>query len=127
MLWQLKRLSTGEALSEKQHLPDNWGPIFGLRGIVDRIGDLSWLGQAYADQGWLEVEEEPPKPLTEEEALSTIEQMLKSTAWSVALDDNTITKGERAEWIVFRQALRNIPLQPGFPTNIVWPSEPVKL
>ena len=84
MLWQLKRLSTGEALSEKQHLPDNWGPIFGLRGIVDRIGDLSWLGQAYADQGWLEVEEEPPKPLTEEEALSTIEKMLKSTAWSVA-------------------------------------------
>ena len=127
MLWQLKKLSTGEALTEKQHLPENWGPIFGMGGFKDKLGDLSWLGEFYVDQGWVEVEEDPPKPLTVEEANLTIEQMLKNTAWSVASDDNTITKGERSEWIVFRQALRNIPLQPGFPTTIVWPSEPIKL
>lgn len=124
MLWQLKRLSTGEALTEKQHLPENWGPIFGMAGFKDRLGNLSWLGEYYADQGWVEVEEDPPIPPTEEEVKSTIEQMLKNTAWTVASDDNRITKGERSEWITFRQALRNIPLQPGFPTAVVWPSEP---
>ena len=124
MLWQLKKLSTGEALNEPQRLPENWGPIFGMGGIVDRLGDLSWLGDAYADQGWVEVGEETSPPLTADEANATIARMLINTAWAVASDDLTITRGQRADWIAFRQALRDIPLQSGFPTNIVWPTEP---
>lgn len=124
-MWQLKNLETGEALNEPQRLPENWGPIFGMGGIRDRLGDLSWLGDAYANQGWVEVGEEQSTPLTADEAHATIAQILKNTAWAVASDDTTITKGQRADWIAFRQALRDIPLQAGFPTNIVWPSEPV--
>ena len=123
-MWQLKKLSTGEALNEPQSLPENWGPIFGMGGIVDRLGNLSWLGDAYADQGWVEVGEETSPPLTADEANATIAQILKNTAWAVASDDTTITRGQRADWIAFRQALRDIPLQSGFPTNIVWPAEP---
>jgi hypothetical protein len=124
MLWQLKKLSTNEALNEPQRLPENWGSIFGMGGIKDRLGDLSWLGDAYADQGWFEVGEETSPPLTADEANATIAQRLKDSAWAVAEDDLTITKGQRADWMAFRQALRNIPLQAGFPTDIVWPTEP---
>jgi hypothetical protein len=124
MLWQLKKLSTGEALNEPQRLPENWGPIFGMGGVVDRLGDLSWLGEAYADQGWVQVGEEVSTPLTADEANATIAQRLKDTAWAVAEDDTTITRGQRADWMAFRQALRNVPLQAGFPTEIVWPNEP---
>jgi hypothetical protein len=95
-----------------------------MGGIVDRLGNLSWLGDAYADQGWVEVGEETSPPLTADEANATIAQILKNTAWAVASDDTTITRGQRADWIAFRQALRDIPLQSGFPTNIVWPAEP---
>jgi hypothetical protein len=125
MLWQLKKLSTGEALNEPQKLPENWGSIFGMEGVKDRLGDLSWLGDAYNDQGWFAVGEETPAGLTAEEVRTTIEQILKNTAWAVAEDDRAITKGQRADWMAFRQALRDIPLQSGFPTNIVWPTEPV--
>lgn len=124
MLWQLKKLSTGETLNAPQKLPENWGPIFGMGGIKDRLGDLSWLGDAYADQGWVEVGEETTIPTTANEVNATIEQWLRNTAWAVASDDITITKGQRADWMAFRQALRDIPLQAGFPTNIVWPAEP---
>lgn len=123
-MWQLKKLSTNEALNEPQKLPENWGPIFGMDGIKDRLGDLSWLGDAYADQGWVEVGEEAVAPLTADEANATIAQLLKDSAWAVASDDTTITKGQRANWLAFRQALRNIPLQPDFPANIVWPNQP---
>ena len=123
-MWQLKKLSTGEALNEPQRLPENWGSIFGMGGIKDRLGDLSWLGETYADQGWFEVGEETPATMTTDEANATITQMLINTAWAVASDDTTITRGQRADWIAFRQALRDIPLQAGFPTNIVWPTEP---
>jgi hypothetical protein len=95
-----------------------------MSGIKDRLGDLSWLGDAYADQGWFEVGEAASLPLTAEEAHATIAQILKNTAWAVASDDTTITKGQRADWMAFRQALRDIPLQSGFPANIVWPTEP---
>jgi len=124
MLWQLKNLVTGEALNEPQRLPENWGPIFGMGGIKDRLGDLSWLGDAYANQGWIEVGEETPVPLTEAEVLETIDKILANTAWAVATDNTTMTKETRAQWLEFRDALRNIPLQEGFPANIVWPSQP---
>jgi hypothetical protein len=124
MLWQLKKLSTGEALNEPQSLPENWGSIFGMSGIKDRLGDLSWLGDAYADQGWVEVGEEATTPMSADEANATIAQRLIDSAWAVAEDDLTITKGQRADWMAFRQALRDIPLQAGFPTDIVWPTEP---
>jgi hypothetical protein len=124
MLWQLKKLSTGEALNEPQRLPENWGPIFGMGGIKDRLSDLSWLGDAYADQGWVEVGEEAPVPMTAADVNETIAYLLKDTAWSVAEDDLTITKGQRADWITYRQALRNIPLQVGFPADITWPTKP---
>lgn len=123
-MWQLKKLSTGETLNEPQKLPENWGPIFGMGGIKDRLGDLSWLGESYADQGWVEVGEETTIPMTANEVNATIEQWLRNTAWAVASDDITITRGQRADWMTFRQALRDIPLQAGFPTNIVWPTEP---
>lgn len=123
-MWQLKKLSTGETLNAPQNLPENWGPIFGMGGIKDRLGDLSWLGDAYADQGWFEVGEETTIPMTANEVNATIDQWLKTTAWAVAEDDLTITKGQRADWMAFRQALRDIPLQAGFPTDIVWPTEP---
>ena len=96
-----------------------------MGGIKDRLGNLSWLGDAYADKGWVEVGEETQKPMTADEVNATIAQMLINTAWAVAEDDLTITRGQRADWMAFRQALRDIPLQAGFPENIVWPSEPV--
>lgn len=123
-MWQLKKLSTGEALNAAQELPENWGPIFGLAGISDRLGDLSWLGDAYQDMGWVAVGEPTEVPRTAEEVNATIAQMLKDTAWAVAVDNTSMTKAERAAWLDFRDALRAIPTQSGFPANIVWPSEP---
>ena len=123
-MWQLKKLSTGEALNEPQRLPENWGPIFGMDGIKDRLADLSWLGENFVGQGWFEVGEEAPIVPTADEVNAIIAQMLTNTAWAVAVDNTTMTKGERAAWIEFREALRNIPAQTGFPANIVWPTEP---
>lgn len=124
MLWQLKKLSTGETLNEPQKLPENWGPIFGLSGVKDRLGDLSWVGPAYADQGWFVVDDEVVVQMSAEEADKTIAEILKQTAWAVAVDNTSMTKDQRAKWLEFRQKLKDVPLQPGFPTEIVWPTEP---
>jgi len=125
MLWQLKKLSTNEPLNEAQRLPDNWGPIFGLHGVKDRLGDLSWVGPEYIDQGWVEVGEETTIPLTEDQARNTISERLKQSAWAVAIDNTEITKEDLGIWLTYRQALRDIPRQSGYPDIINWPEEPL--
>lgn len=127
MLWQLKKLSTGEALNEPQKLPENWGPIFGMPGIQDRIGNLSWLGEAYTDQGWVVVEGEAPADPVQatqaELAWENAKRLLRESDWAV-LSDVPMNKTQKTLWIEYRRELREVRLQPGFPTNINWPNIP---
>jgi len=95
-----------------------------MAGIKDRLGDLSWLGDAYADQGWVEVGEPSRTAMSVEDANATVEQMLKNTAWAVASDNTSLTKEQFAQWMEYRRALREVHLQVEFPTSIVWPAEP---
>lgn len=128
MLWQLKKLSTGEALNEPQALPENWGPIFGMSGIKDRLGDLSWLGDAYADRGWVEVAEPAPvEPTTENKIAAIKAEMDLRIAESnpmVAVDNANLTKGQRADWLDYRKAVRAVPYQAGYPNSVSWPTPP---
>ncbi len=125
-MWQLIKLSTNEALSEAGPLPNNWGPIFGMEGVQDKLGDLSWLGEYYTDQGWVQVEgasnavaESTPAELAWEKA----KQQLRESDW-VMLPDVPMTVEEKQQWVSYRISLRNIRSQVGFPNSVVWPSKP---
>lgn len=126
MLWQLRKLSTNEALSEAGPLPNNWGPIFGMAGIQDKLGDLSWLGENYADQGWIQVEGEintvsnsTPAELQWQKA----KDLLRESDWAV-LPDVPMLNETRQKWIAYRSELREVRSQKGFPENITWPIKP---
>lgn len=124
-LWQLKRLSTNEPQGPLRELPENWGPIFGMSGIQDKLGDLSWLGKDYADLGWFVVGEMAPPLEADEAALvnARVASDLQASDWAV-LPDVPMTVAKREEWIQYRKGLREISLQVGFPTNIQWPTKP---
>jgi len=125
MLWQLKKISTGETLNEPQKLPENWGPIFGLHGFIDQLGDLSWLGEAYADQGWFVVGEAPAEPAQStpaELAWEKAKRLLRESDWSM-LPDVPMNKTQKALWAAYRRELREIRLHAEFP-NMSWPVAP---
>ena len=44
---------------------------------------------------------------------------LKATDWRASSDLTLST-----EWAAYRQALRDVPTQAGFPNDITWPTEP---
>ncbi|HHA2912812.1 TPA: tail fiber assembly protein [Stenotrophomonas maltophilia] len=50
-------------------------------------------------------------------------QRLRSTDWT-QMDDAPLSVAAKAEWAVYRQALRDLPSVPGFP-DVPWPSPPV--
>ena len=49
--------------------------------------------------------------------------LLTNTDWRVSLATETGTTLSE-EWKAYRQALRDVPAQSEFPTNITWPTEP---
>ena len=61
--------------------------------------------------------------ITEEVAIFNVrrkrDRLLSETDW-LALSDNVLTE----EWAAYRQALREVPQQTGFPFEVVWPVEP---
>lgn len=126
MLWQLKKLSTNEPLNEPGELPVNWGPIFGLAGIEEKLGDLSWLGDNFSDMGWVQVEGTSSSFTGSSEAdlaWQKAKVLLQESDWSM-LSDVPMLNEEKESWIAYRKALREIRMQPNFPTNIVWPIKP---
>ena len=98
-----------------------------MGGIKDRLSDLSWLGDAYVDQGWVEVGEPAP---VEPPAVDKVEAINAEMALRISQSDPMVaadypsTKGERAAWLDYRKAVRSIPYQSGYPDAINWPTPP---
>lgn len=124
-LWYLKDLNTSQTLIEPIHLPENWGPIFGLSGFKEKLHDLSWIGMP--DKGWFEIEvsdEETQKNEKKQLVDSQIEKFLNDSLYFVASDNVSVTKQQRAEWMEYRQKLKEINLQPDYPFEVYWPKKP---
>lgn len=68
----------------------------------------------------------PPPPPTEEQMAEQVryerDRLLAETDWTQAAD---IPQATKDKWAPYRQALRDIPEQEGFPFNVVWPEKPV--
>lgn len=48
-------------------------------------------------------------------------RLLAETDWTQAVD---VPQAVKDKWAPYRQALRDVPQQPGFPENITWPVKP---
>lgn len=88
-------------------LADNW-----TASEVARIGDKYENGQFVT-----------PSPNTELEAAvarARRNALLAESDWTQLADAPV----DSLAWANYRQALRDVPAQPGFPLNIVWPVAP---
>jgi hypothetical protein len=50
--------------------------------------------------------------------------LLASSDWT-QLPDSPLNAEMRAQWATYRQALRDLPIQQGYPHEVVWPAAPV--
>jgi hypothetical protein len=49
------------------------------------------------------------------------DELLKNSDWT---QNSDIPQATKDKWVSYRQALRDVPNQSGFPANIVWPTLP---
>ena len=77
-----------------------------------------------ADAQWVDPRDAAQRDADLERRVKTErDRRLAGSDWRV-LSDAPGTLQEQTAWTVYRQALRNVPLQPGFPANITWPTAP---
>ena len=122
-MWQLRKLSTNEPLSEAGPLPSNWGPIFGLQGIQEKLNDLSWVGPAYVDQGWVQLTDAEQETLRKAEVSARV-QAEKDVANS-ALSNPAITVEGKIAWNEYLVALDAVCLCPDFDCDPKFPPRPL--
>jgi hypothetical protein len=65
-------------------------------------------------------------PLTNEELAAQVRQerdlLLASSDWT-QLPDAALSEEQIYKWKLYRQALRDLPQQPEFPVNVIWPEK----
>lgn len=62
-----------------------------------------------------------PQPVTPEQARAERQRLLNASDWTQVAD---APEGVAEKWRGYRQALRDVPSQKGFPDAVKWPKEP---
>jgi hypothetical protein len=84
------------------------------------------IGSSFVDGKWVHPDDPTPEQILQQNifaAKAERNRRLQVSDWTQALDV-PLTQEQKATWATYRQALRDVPQQEGFPENIVWPTQP---
>lgn len=91
-------------------------PAF-LEGYYRKWNGTEWIQEALPEP----LPPSPEPPITEEQARAERNNKLLESDWAMLTD---VPISNRSEWVTYRQSLRDVPQQAGFPTDIDWPAKP---
>lgn len=117
----------GTTLADKDPLGGGWlipaGCVSAEPPSVSAEQIARWTGNGWAVEP-IVIEEEPQPEImsAEEEIRANRNGLLAASDWT-QVDD---AKVDKAAWAAYRQALRDITAQAGFPNDIIWPTNPTE-
>ena len=138
----------GQVIDGPRSVPNGWRNVSGLCYMDDKgLRALGWLPYETIDNGG-EVLDKTIVQVLADKVLETRVYRYKTDAeiaketkdktehvrhdrnsrltqcdWT-QVDDTPLDNVAKAKWAAYRQALRDVPDQPGFPFNVVWPEQP---
>lgn len=141
-------VENGKVVEGPNALPNGWRNVSGLRYMSpENLKKLGWLPYVVVDNGGevldsttVKVEtsrvvetrvyrkktaDEIAKELEEKKVLVRNDRTQRLTAcdWT-QLADAPLTSTQKTAWANYRQALRDVPEQAGFPAAVTWPEAP---
>ena len=103
--------------------PEDHNPTPGIEVAPQHDGDIGWT---WNGSGW----DQPQSPEPSIEELEAKQRELRDKWLRIYVDTvnavrwNGLTQQQKDELIAYRQALLDVPQQPGFPTSVTWPTHP---
>ena len=103
------------------HLPEEY-----VSFTARASGDMEHTHQIFAEcvaGKWGTIAEYVPPPIEFYEEMVRFDRnrLLAATDWTQAAD---VPQAVKDLWAPYRQALRDVPQQAGFPTDVTWPTKP---
>lgn len=77
------------------------------------------VGWTYADGVFYD----PADPKTADTVRALRDTLLDDCDWT-QMGDCPLSDTVKASWVTYRQALRDVPEQAGFPSDVTWPARP---
>lgn len=115
-VYQYSQRQGVEQMNGKWYTKYVLGPVF-----TDRPATETEPAQTAAEQ------EAAYKAQKDEEQAKSVRntrtEKLRDCDWT-QLDDTPMSNTQKADWAEYRQALRDVPNQAGFPFDIEWPTQP---
>ena len=107
---------------------------YSMRQGVEQLQDGKWYTKYVLGPIFVDTETETAKEQEDKYKLRKDEEQGKNIRternkkltecdWT-QLDDTPLTNAKKLEWAEYRQALRDVPTQSGFPWEVVWPDKP---
>jgi hypothetical protein len=94
----------------------------GMVELLEPIGNApsEWHKYHFESNQWVQ---NKPIEATETEIKSERKKLLTDSDWT-QIPNNPLTSEQQAAWATYRQQLRDVPQQSGYPFNVVWPVAP---
>lgn len=83
-------------------------------------GDIGWTLTESGE--W--IDPAPPEPYPKDQRIRQTRNRILDRTDRYMISDFPMSEETRSLWRQYRQALRDIPGQAGFPDEVVWPTEP---
>jgi len=96
--------------------------------VEDTYESLEWLDNTYEKPSYAEIEANwttVEYEILEKEVRQERDQLLAETDW-IVIRSQELGEPIPTEWQTYRQALRDITEQSGFPDNVEWPLSPTE-
>lgn len=108
------------------------GEIIETEAVAEWIGETDKVPPAYDNQvegcffkagAWVLVASAPDVVKLAEEARALRNSLIAQSDWTV-LADAPLSAAQKTAWAAYRQSLRDVTAQAGFPVDVVWPVKP---
>ena len=109
-----------------RYAQNNWLPNLPWQDWFEVTGECSGFGGEFLIPNWqtktCEINQEVYTSYMQDIVLAERQSLLKDSDWSQLPD---VPEATKLAWQPYRQALRDVTLQEGYPFNVVWPQPPL--
>jgi hypothetical protein len=105
---------------EINHPSYGWIPFTASPNDVEPLGRELFANLEHSAEPFIAPPTPDPAEVLAAETRAKRDNLLTASDWTQVADAPV----DQAAWAIYRQALRDIPAQEGFPASVVWPTPP---